>query len=120
MFELRLKGYRKLLVMLSLSITLLFAGCAGTGGGGQSLQNVDGSVVVKGTLRNISLPENTLTIKPRKGDSVTVLINGETEFAGGASASSLAKNQPVEITYKAAGSGNIALVVKQLPEGACQ
>lgn len=106
------------LILLFFAVALMLAGCAAAGG--QSMQNTDGSVVMKGKVGKISLPDNTLTIKPRKGESVTVILNEKTVFAGDSSAAALKKNQPVEVAYKAEGTGNIALSVKQLPEGSCE
>ena len=108
------------LILLFFAVTLMLAGCAAPGGSGQSMANTDGSVVMKGKVGKISLPDNTLTIKPRKGESVTVILNEKTVFAGDSSAAALKKNQPVEVAYRAEGTANVALSVKELPEGSCQ
>jgi hypothetical protein len=50
----------------------------------------------------------------------TVTFNEKTALQGYSSAELIKKNQPVEVTYRSEENANLALTIKQLPEGACQ
>ncbi|MCK9296084.1 MAG: hypothetical protein M0P70_13480 [Desulfobulbaceae bacterium] len=113
----RIRKVRGLLTVLLFAVALIVAGCAATG---QSGQLADGSMLVKGKVSGISQADKTLTIKPRKGDKITVTFNEKTALQGYSSAELIEKNQPVEVTYRPEENANLALTIKQLPEGACQ
>lgn len=117
MLHKRIKMVRGLLTVLLFTLALIVAGCAATG---PSDQMADGSMLIKGKVSKISLKDKTLTIKPRKGDRITVTFNEETALRGYPSAELIEKDQPVEVTYRPEENSNIALSIKQLPEGACK
>ncbi len=117
MLHARIRMVRGLLTVLLFALALIVAGCAATG---QSGQMADGGMLVKGKVSKISQADKTLTIKPRKGDKITVTFNEKTALQGYSSAELIEKNQPVEVTYRPEGNANLALTIKQLPEGACK
>jgi len=116
MLHARIKTVRGLLTVLLFTLALIVSGCAATG---QSGQAADGSMLVKGKVSKISQVNKTLTVKPGKGDLVTVTFNENTVLKGYPSAELIEKNQPVEVTYRQEDTTNFALSIKQLPEGAC-
>lgn len=103
--------------------TLLLLSAALSGGCSPSRQapmfDTD-TQIVKGRVQGISADKETLVIKPRQGETVTVKFSGETALESLSSTDEIEKQQPLEVVYKTAGDGNMALLIRRLPEGECQ
>jgi hypothetical protein len=79
----------------------------------------DGSMIVKGKVRRISVQQGILKIKLPKGDPVVVKFNKETICKNISSVAEIKKYQPLEVIYIVTGGDNIAISVKTIADGSC-
>ncbi|MGV1100720.1 hypothetical protein ACUUL3_15085 [Thiovibrio sp. JS02] len=109
------KSWHALFFMLLLAISLTMAGCAASQSGPSAL--ADGTMITKGKVKAIA--NDLVTIKPPKGDAVTVRLTADTKFDGLDSAKAIKKGNAFEVRYKLEGAENIAISVKAIAEGSC-
>ncbi|MCB2180895.1 MAG: hypothetical protein KQH63_02580 [Desulfobulbaceae bacterium] len=115
----RKKTTTAIIITIIATTLLMFAGCADKKGGTPEMLE-PGMYFVKGKIKKVSLEKGKITIKPPKGDRVKLFINENTELKDYSSVESIQKDQPVEAVYKEAEGKNIAISIKQLPQGSCQ
>ncbi len=110
---------KKVLALMLVYVLLLAAGCVSS----QSSAEADaalaaqGILTVKGKVKEVSLEDGIITVRPKKGGKVTVGFNAETVFKGVASAGEIEKDQPVKILYKEEGGKKMAVSVEKLLGG---
>ena len=76
-------------------------------------------LVVKGQVKEISSAAKTLVVKPKKGDSVPLIVTSQTTFAGFSALEQLSPKQPVQVWYYSKGESNLAVKIEKLPELGC-
>ena len=76
-------------------------------------------VLVEGKARDISPEENTLTVKPRKGKKVKVVLDPSVSFKGASSLQDIEKANRVKVWYIIDGDYKRAFKVEKLPELGC-
>ena len=79
----------------------------------------DGSMLIRGKLRRISVQEGIMKIKPPNGESVVVKLTKETIFKNFSEVADIKKYQPVEVVYVVEGADNLAISVKTIADGSC-
>lgn len=116
-------------VKLRVGLVLLLAfvmiggtvGCvAKNNSAGMPALQADGTMLVKGKARKVSVEQGILKVKaPKAKKAVEIKVTGETIFKNIASLAEIKKYQPVEVIYKVVGTENIAISVRPIPEGSC-
>ena len=116
------RGISKAKGLLALALVfmlLMAAGCVSSQNSAKAEAELaaQGIFIVKGKMKAVSLADNTITIRPKKGGKVTVGFNSETAFKGVASAGEIEKDQPLKILYKTEGDRKMAVTVEKLLGG---
>jgi hypothetical protein len=76
-------------------------------------------VYVKGMVHSLAPADHTLTVRPRKGPGITMVINPDTELVGVKSLEGIQVKQVIKAWYKPGKKGNDALKIVRLPDLGC-
>jgi hypothetical protein len=107
------KIWPSVLCILMLAMATALSGCAA-----KTAARPDGSLVVKGKARHISLEKGILTVKPPEGEAVTVKLPPTTTYTN-IRVEEIKRGQPLEVIYKVEGPENMAIAVRAIQEGSC-
>lgn len=105
-------------VMLLLVTLVLTALPVSAGSEEQGMSSAD-TIFVKGLVRSVTAADNTLTIRPNKGQRITVTVDPLTEFKGFYKLEELQKRQIIEVWYRPGPSGNMAIKIVRPLELGC-
>jgi hypothetical protein len=76
-------------------------------------------LVVKGQVKEISYAAKTLVVKPKKGDSVPIIVTSQTTFVGFSALEQISPKQRVQVWYSSHGESNLAVKIEKMPELGC-
>ncbi len=76
-------------------------------------------VYVKGMVHSLSPADHAITVRPRKGPGITMVINPDTEWVGVKSLEGLQVKQVIKAWYRPGQKGNDALKIVRLPDLGC-
>ena len=77
------------------------------------------TVVTRGTIRKISVEQNTLSLKIRKGEKIRLLFSPQTKFIGASSLGDLERGQQVKVWHTTDGEEHKVLKLELLPDLGC-
>jgi len=76
-------------------------------------------VLIEGKARNISLENNTITVKPNKGKKIKIVLDLATTFKGASSLKDIQKPNLVKVWYILDGENKRALKIEKMPDLGC-
>ena len=109
----------KMILVFLVALVMIggLTGCAGTSG--LPVLQADGSMLVKGKVKKISVKRGVLEMKPPKGDLVVLKLTSETVLENMKSLSEIKKNNALQVIYRVQGGENIVLSIKVIAAGTC-
>lgn len=110
----------KMVLVLLVALVMIggLTGCVGSSSGLPVLQ-ADGSMLVKGKVKKISVRKGVLEIKPPKGDLVVLRLSPETILKNIKSLTDIKKNNALQVIYRVEGAENNAISIKAIASGSC-
>ncbi len=81
--------------------------------------SVDGAVMVKGIVKQISKKKQRITLKPVQGERIKVFVDDKTVYTKMKSFDELQKDRPIRIWYTEDGDTKKAVKIEKLPNGSC-
>lgn len=74
---------------------------------------------VKGLVHTVSIADQSLTLKQKKGPRLTVIVTPATEYAGFSKLEDLELRQTLKAWYRPKKDGNHALKLEKIPDTGC-
>lgn len=114
------RSYRPIIGLLTFALLLIFFEASfATAEGSAPERVIEGTPVLQGIIRRVSVEEQIITVKVRKGGKISILISPWTKFIGASSLTELKRGRWVKVWYSPVGGKYRALKLELLPELGC-
>lgn len=116
----QLDGFSSLLIILAgFLLLLLFSALPVTAQTDTSEVTADGTILIQGSIRRVSLEMNTITVKMPKAGRIHIMVAPQIDFVGMSSLADLKKGQQVKVWYTPVGEENRAVKIELMLDLGC-